>query len=293
MFSKEVYFVLVLMLFVHRNCGRNLNQNQLQSRIVDGMNATKGQFKSYVQLSSYTPDYSDEYGGYYVADCGCALITPRHGLTAAHCFEGYPLIIKAWVGYSSDNDWKDVEPFYVEFYYVHPYFDIDTLQNDCAIVQFFNEVKTSEYVATITLNCDGAETPKGTPMVVAGHGVTSYDAQELPPNLKYANLVTTSPEECLEIDPFFNSDQICATSASGEQSTCFGDSGSGLMQLTKNTDGDDEYVHCGIVSFGPERCGPKDGFTKTSSFTEFIKGAVASYNGTDGKKYEVTCTELS
>lgn len=277
--------MLVLLLIVRRNCGRNLSP--LQSRIVNGMNAPEYKFDYYVQLSSYTPS-SD---GYYVADCGCTLITLKHGLTAAHCFEGNPDVIEAWAGYSSDTDWKDVQKVFVQFYYVHPEFDIYTLRNDLAIAQFYEPVTATKSVGTAILNCDGADTPPGTPVVVAGHGVTSYDAQNLPPNLKYTNLNTTSPEECLEIDPFFDSNQICATSVDGS-ATCFGDSGAGLMQVAKNSSGDDVYVQCGIVSYGPGDCKPKDGFTKTSSYTEWIKGVVALGNNAT-HKYEVTCTEIS
>lgn len=285
----KLYFVLILASLLSLSYGKSLNRNKLVSRIVNGKDAADGQFPYYVDLLSYHP--ADGESSYYVVACGAALITQRHCLTAAHCTQG-ATTIQAVMGFDNENDTSTETLYYADEYWIHPEFNIETLDNDVSVVRLFFEVERTNSVRPITISCNVADTPSNSPVVVAGHGLTSDSAQDLPSQLQYANLITISTDECEDYYSFITDEIICTKSADGA-ATCSGDSGSAMAQMMKNDAGEEFPVHCGIVSFGsPEGCGSgiPDGYSRTASYASWII-SVVTIAAADGVEYNVTCTK--
>jgi len=250
--------------FSSGNCG-----TFLKNYIFGGQEAEPGSFPwmvSFVDIDKRHPN-SPPY-----SICGGTLITPRHVLTAAHCFEGV-----------DPSDWKtgalDVRLGLL---------DIRDDENPLATARIVNVTIHEDYkfpapgkampindIAIVTLNKDiplgrrsgvnvaclpreeGVIRPNRT-AVVAGWGTTSQATRGTKTEavLRFAYVKEFSRSVCQAkwqikygSAVVITDDMLCA--GSPESDTCGGDSGGPLMWLNE----DYKYVVAGIVSFGPNSCG--------------------------------------
>lgn len=240
------------------------------ARIFHGMDATEGEFPYYAQLKIILSEekFPDGRTRVMVADCGGSVIDNKHILTAAHCLEGDPMRIEVTLGiYNIYVDQNSEQKHNAESYEIHGRFNGTTLDNDIAIITLADKIEFTDDIKTIQLGCNYI--PPDTQVLVAGRGITSDNAEDIPPRLKYADLVTISNDVCGRYYLYIVPSKICAQGGKTKEGTCLGDSGSALIH---NVDGTE--VQIGVVSgVDPSSCeiGDPDSFTRVSSYIDWIE----------------------
>lgn len=267
MWTSKLFFVLVLVTYLELSCAKSVSSNNINSRIVDGMNATEGEFPYYTQLyitSVERPFFGRPYE--VLAACGGSLIGIRHVVTAAHCLQDARTVL-AIFGFYYANDTTDQQQIYAMSYYIHAGFNLRQLKYDIGLLKLYKDVILSDYIQPIKLYCgDGYPEPK-TELLIAGHGVTNDTAKNLPDRLEYATVNSISVEDCSMYFKDITEAMICTLGAKG-QATCFGDSGAALTKVVNATP-----IQIGIVSFGANGCGHgyPDVYTYVAKYISWIK----------------------
>lgn len=140
--------VICLLLFVVYTSAKYFAQDEFTSeknqlRIINGEDATLGQFPHQVSLRSYIS--KDHY-------CGGSILNSKYILTAAHCAQGrnaIPLFIYTVVG-TIDRKVGGTR-YRVSRVYNHPKYNPNRLLNDIALLRTKNEILFNEYVQPIAL----------------------------------------------------------------------------------------------------------------------------------------------
>lgn len=180
------------------------------TRIVNGANATTGQFPHQVSLR--------HKGRHF---CGGSIITDRWILTAAHCTKGrdadeFVAVVGALLLSEGGVEHE------LSVNHPHPSYsrdgdDIALIQTKEAIV--FDEV--TKPIALPTANTDG-----GLEAIISGWGVVRANDREVPNHMQFLETTTLTPRQCKSRLPHVYvrfDDLVCHLNPKG--GACFGDSG--------------------------------------------------------------------
>jgi trypsin len=228
------FFSLTLLL---ANAGPALaaNGGGLNSRIVGGEEAVRGEFPFIVSLQSGSSHF-----------CGGSLIKKGWVLTAAHCVaNGAPR--QVLIGLHDLNDTRNTESFRAAKVIVHPKND-DQMNYDFALIQLDHDSK----FAPVALNRTEVVGPVN--LVTAGWGTTS-EGGDLSDRLLKVQVPFVDAAACARAYPGQTSDSmICAGLKEGGKDSCQGDSGGPLLIGTGAG-----RTLAGVVSWG-EGCAEPDKF---------------------------------
>ncbi|XP_041364863.1 trypsin-like [Gigantopelta aegis] len=241
--------------------------------IVGGDNAAEYEFPWQVQ-SLYNGNH----------DCGGALVQGKTGkffvISAAHCFDGYPLNrFSARLGvYNKDASEPEVQEFSYTKVDVHPNYDTNTLENDAVVL----ELDVSKQAVNTSLRgikpiCLPVSDPDvGTIVKVSGWGTTT-EGGSTPSILQVAEKPILEDNECTKAygNEYKASTMICAGVLSGGVDSCQGDSGGPLFQADHENRGGRNELY-GIVSWGNgcARAGYPGIYARVTTFLTWIGGII-------------------
>lgn len=243
-------------------------QDQNTSEISDGTTAKLGEFPYQVSLQKIASSLKYSYEN-LTHFCGGTIISKKHVLTAAHCFNDYKQYKNktnyyAILGLVYLGDKNGIVRSVTDIY-LHrnierrgndiPYHDIAIL-----VVNRFNY---NRYVRRVKFG--NIYISQSTTCYLTGWSKISPQIIRHTKHLKLTKQIVQSTHICKRQFPYqFDSlSQFCAGGIE-DQNSCFGDSGSPLV-----CDG----IQYGIVTFGPKVCGlgMTTFYTNVSYFNKWIK----------------------
>jgi trypsin len=211
----------------------------MKGMIVGGVEAGPNEFPFIVSLQT------NLYGlGHF---CGGTLIKQNWVLTAAHCIDPQAPLDRIYVGMTSQSQKGQAEVFTPVKQIRHPSYSEDTQDWDYALIELSGDSKFKPAeLNTAVLNIPAQSSSNEIMATVAGWGVTSENAYNIPDQLLKVDVPLVDAAECKKAYSNATDRMICAGYAQGGKDSCQGDSGGPLM--IKNSNGD--YILAGVVSFG-------------------------------------------
>lgn len=281
---------IVLLLFATMASGR---PPAAQISIIGGSAASIGAYPWMAFIESEEADGS-------VRQCTGTVVAPRIVLTAGHCVEdtetGVIAPAAAYAVATGTADLNALQPANVSRVsqaIVYPAFNPSILKNDAGILVLAKP--TAAPAIALAGNGDEARLRAGTPISIAGWGLTEPGAEEIPAELQAASTIIQSSTYCAKqvgkYYPFFSATtQLCAVDPpSFSVATCHGDSGGpAIAQRSPGV-----MVEIGITSLGDAKCSPQlpNVFTRVDQISSWVGSWIASVEG-NGPTPPVTVPKL-
>ncbi|KAL0477986.1 PRSS55 [Acrasis kona] len=251
-----LYISTILFILVSASC-----YTKPEARIAGGQVSGTNQFPYTVELINTLSN------GQSV--CGGSLINRRYILTAAHCYLENPNISAAnvIVG-TNDLNANDAQVIRISHAIVHPGYNNETYENDIAIAVLSRDVPESSTTQYMVLSTTAPSA--NTNLWVAGWGITSDNAQNIPLLQNYAELYAVDGSRCRNaFNIFSEQDSLCLYGVN--QQPCSGDSGSAAVLQTLSNG---RFVGVGVVSYGRDSCTRRQDslnvFTSIPAYYNFI-----------------------
>lgn len=257
--------------------GSQAGTDPAHASIIGGHGASIAEFPSLAFLEG-----EDAVSGF---SCTGTVVAPRVILTAGHCVEDIEAgaitpassyAVATGVANLAQVNRANISA--VSEAVVFPGFNPSKLQGDAGLLILTAPVAAP--ALPLASSSDSALLKAGTPLSIAGWGVTNAKAKEPPAQLQAGSTVIQSPEYCRRQSsryyPFYSSArQFCAVDTpSHVVSGCFGDSGG--PAIAQRSDG--SAVEVGVVSSGGPGCSRAlpNVFTRVDQVSSWVASWIAS-----------------
>ncbi|HEX8754679.1 MAG TPA: serine protease [Solirubrobacterales bacterium] len=217
-------------------------------------------------------------------DCSGTVVAPRVILTAGHCvldIESGKLTPAADYAVATGvADLHTVQPtnvFRVSQALVNPDFQPSLLRNDAGLLIL--STPTSAPPIPLATGANAGLLASGTPLAIAGWGLTDGNAKEIDGVLRSATTLVQSASYCKgkvsKYYPFFTAEtQLCAIDPPAfATGTCHGDSGGPAIATENGTP-----VQVGVTSLGESKCATSlpDVFTRVDKIEPWVAAWIAA-----------------
>ncbi|PIK34969.1 putative transmembrane protease serine 9-like [Apostichopus japonicus] len=187
--------------------------------------------------------------------CGATLISEEWAVTAAHCLGATSIFF----GDTTQNVPAATRQVSDVTWFMHPNYDVDTIENDIALLYLHTPMTLSNVVRpaclynTITNIATDQSPPELTELTncyVTGWGDLMDGGDNFPDNLQEAALTIFTPENCGNYGAsFIERIMLCAGDVNSQMGACQGDSGGPLI-CQDVRDIAQPWTLAGVVSFG-------------------------------------------
>ncbi|KAG8187277.1 hypothetical protein JTE90_019166 [Oedothorax gibbosus] len=263
--------------FLPESCGVTVFT---KTRVVGGQEAERGGWPWMAVV------FVEKRNGNWSPDCGGALVTTRHVITAAHCVVSgrgsatmNPRQLRVRLG-AHDlrlNSEPDAIEVGVDAVRRHEQFDPRTYKNDITVLRLSRPVRFTDKIQPVCLPYDSLRTDDLTSKTstVTGFGTTSFNgaASDV---LMEVSFDITDQEECrraYERELNITDVYLCAGTADGSKDSCQGDSGGPLVTIGKES----HYYLVGVVSFGKlcAQPGYPGVYTRVTKYLDWLRTNLA------------------
>ncbi|XP_044739535.1 trypsin alpha-3-like [Chrysoperla carnea] len=221
-----------------------IKNEHLESRIVGGSSAKRGQFPYQIMI------YKDDK-----KHCGGSILDANHIITAAHCVVKNDKILDPNIFVVKGGDVNllsnEIQTFPVKKIYVPSNYKARTFDNDVAILKLTTSMNLEKGVLESVVLADQTVEDK-TICVVSGWGTQRQNTTEMPDQLYYADVQVINRKICATRYELYNTvstNMVCAGYDNGSKDACEGDSGGPLMCGNKLGGVVSWGVGCGLAEF--------------------------------------------
>ncbi|GFR16481.1 proclotting enzyme [Trichonephila clavata] len=263
--------------FLPENCGVTRYPH---TRVVGGKQAEKGSWPWMAVI------FVEKRNNVKSPDCGGALVTTRHVITAAHCVVTgrsattmSPRLLTVRLG--AHDLKKSNEPgaldISVSAVRRHEQFDPRTYKNDIAVLRLSRTVRFHDDISPVCLPFDSLYNYNLTGKIsyVTGFGTTAFNGpssdvlMEVGFDIQSQDLCRKAYERELNI----TEEYLCAGMMDGSKDSCQGDSGGPLVAVGK----ENKYYLVGVVSFGKlcAQPGYPGVYTRVTKYLDWLRTNLA------------------
>ncbi|XP_054712012.1 proclotting enzyme-like [Uloborus diversus] len=258
--------------FLPDSCGVTL---YTKTRVVGGQEADKGSWPWMAVV------FVQKRSGSMSPDCGGALVTNRHVITAAHCvvtgrgantMEPNQLQVRLGAHDLRINDEPGAVTVPVQSVRRHEQYDQRTYRNDIAVLRLARPVEFTDKIAPVCLPYDSLRDQDltGKTSYVIGFGTTAFNGpssdvlMEAGFNIQSQEMCRKAYEKELNITRVY----LCAGTADGSKDSCQGDSGGPLTTIGDKS----RFYLVGVVSFGKlcAQPGYPGVYTRVTEFLDWL-----------------------
>lgn len=263
--SKLLPLVVIFVLAIPTEGLPSFNKDtDFSRRIVNGYQATQGQFPFTVLLVNTVPSGVDF--------CGGVLMNNQWVLSAAHCADRvskFQVILGAHKIYENEID-RIIDMTKTAI--IHKQYNPKTHANDLALIKLSKAVKFTDKIQPALLPTATEDLLVDQSVIAVGWGMEHTGDRLLASTLKWAPLNVVSNEWCSKfLDPVLST-TICAE-GENMQSTCHGDSGGPLVLES------DFRTLVGVTSFGNStgcHFGVPQAYCRITSYVDWITFTMAN-----------------
>ncbi|KAF5287275.1 hypothetical protein FQR65_LT02148 [Abscondita terminalis] len=172
-------------------------------KIIGGDDAAEGEFPYQASIKIFRAH-----------SCGGSIISTKSILTAAHCYNPF---VPMEVVVGTIKMFDEGDSYEVQKLTPHPEFNMETIENDVAVINLVKEIVLNDKIQPIALNT--ADVVAGSSCTLTGWGLTSYPGSPFT-DLQKINLLTISNDVCRKMHESVGiqiyDSQVCTLTKVGE-----------------------------------------------------------------------------